>query len=65
MPPEREEAIGFKESEEVEWREYLHDFRATVYPMFQREGFTYVEAIMFWRQEMLLSQITELKDKLI
>lgn len=60
--PEREEAIGFEESEEIDWRQYLTDFKSTVWPMFAKEGFTFPEALMFWRQEILLTRITQVRD---
>lgn len=63
-PPEREEAIGFTEVEEIDWRQYFADFRSTVWPMFEAEGFTFVEAINFWRHEIMIFHLIEIKQKL-
>lgn len=63
-PPERDEAIGFTEDEEISWREYFTDFRQTVWPMFEAEGFTFFEAIMFWRHEIMLGHIMLIKERL-
>lgn len=60
MPEERKETVGFTESEEIEWRQYFLDFRETVWPMFQAEGFTFVQAMMFWRQEIVISKLQEI-----
>lgn len=59
-PPEREETIGFAEGEEIDWRQYFVDFRTMVWPMFEAEGFTFVEAINFWRQEIMLTYIKQM-----
>lgn len=59
-PPEREENVGFTEEEEISWRQYFTDFKTTVWPMLAAQGFTFPEALTFWRHEILLCQITEL-----
>lgn len=64
LPPEREENVGFTEEEEISWRQYFLDFRELVWPMFEAQGFTYVEALMFWRQEMVLSQLVDIRESL-
>lgn len=56
-PPEREETIGFTEEEEISWHEYFLDFREKVWPMFEAQGFTFVEAITFWRNEIHLYEL--------
>ena len=63
-PPEREENVGFIESEEITWREYFVDFRTTVWPMLEAEGFTFVEAMMFWRQEMCLAALRTIQERI-
>lgn len=62
--PEREESVGFSEDEEIDWRQYLHDFKKTVWPMFAGYGFTFPEALSLWRHEILLTRITEVRDLL-
>ena len=64
LPPEREENVGFTEAEQISWEQYFVDFRELIWPMFDRQGFTYQQALMFWRQEMLLSNIIELREEL-
>lgn len=61
---EREEEIGFTEEEEQSWRRYFLDFREMIWPMLEKEGFTYVQALMFWRQEVLTGQIAQLREEL-
>lgn len=63
-PPEREETVGFPEDEEISWRQYFVDWRATVWPMFEAQGFTFVEAITFWRQEILLGYVQKIAETL-
>lgn len=59
-PPERGENVGFTEEEEISWRQYFVDFRELIWPMLQAEGFTYVEALMFWRQEVMIAYLIQL-----
>lgn len=63
-PPDREEHVGFTEEEEISWRRYFIDFRELVWPMFEKEGFTYVEAMMFWRQEIVQARLCSIIDLL-
>lgn len=63
-PPERDEQVGFTEEEEISWRQYFVDFRKLVWPLFEAEGFTYVEALMFWRQEIMLGHVIKLVEHL-
>lgn len=63
-PGEREESVGFEESEEVDWRQYFNDFRQLIWPMFEAEGFTFPQAITMWRQEILVSEIRRLREAL-
>lgn len=64
MPGEREENIGFTEAEEISWRQYFVDFNTTVWPMLAAQGFTKPQALVFWRQEILLGNIIQLKELL-
>ena len=59
---EREEVIGFRESEEIEWRQYLADFRARIWPMYKEYGFTFPEAFHTWRQEMMITKLEYLLE---
>ena len=61
--PEREENVCFTEEEEISWRQFFCDFKTTVWPMLAKEGFTYTEALMFWRQEALIGHIIGLREE--
>ena len=63
-PSEREESVGFSEVEEISWHEYFVDFRETVWPMLEKQGFTFPEALMFWRQELLLANLIWIRERL-
>ena len=54
---DREEAVNFPEDEEIEWREYLTDFRARIWPMFEEQGFSFPQAFSAWRNEMLIAKM--------
>lgn len=62
--PERDEQIGFTEDEEISWHQYFLDFKTTIWPVLAKQGFTYTEAVMFWRQEVLIGQIIMLREEL-
>lgn len=61
---DREEAINFPEDEEIAWREYLIDFRARIWPMFEEQGFTFPQAFASWRQEMIISKLDRILNTL-
>jgi hypothetical protein len=54
---EDEDLIEFSEESERSWRQYMSEFRDKVYPMFERYGFTYAEAMITWRLERIITSI--------
>jgi len=61
---ERDEQVGFTEEEEVSWIQYFADFKTTVWPLLAAQGFTFPQALMFWRQEVLTGHIIQLRETL-
>lgn len=49
----RDDEIVFPEDSERQWRAYLQDFRATAWPMFEENGFTFPQAFMVWQLQKM------------
>lgn len=54
---ERDELVLFDEETEISWLQYFEDFKRTAWPMLAAQGFTFPQALLFWRQEQVLSQL--------
>jgi hypothetical protein len=63
-PPDREEQVGFTEEEEISWHQYFLDFRELVWPMLEKQGFTYTQALMFWRGEVMIGYLVNIQNLL-
>jgi hypothetical protein len=63
-PPERDENVTFDEESEISWRQWFTDFRELVWPMLEKEGFTFPEAVLFWRQEIVSANLVRIREVL-
>ena len=61
---EREEQVGFTEEEEISWHQYFLDFETTVWPMLKEQGFTWVQALLFWRGEVMIGHLIQLRESI-
>lgn len=59
-----EDLLEFSENAERNWRQYLTEFRDSVYPVFAPHGFTLPEAFLAWMMNKLNNNIGTLADSM-
>jgi len=63
MFEEEDELIDFDEADERDWRQYIREFKEKVFPMLEPHGFTLPQAIMWWRQEQVVSRLKAIEEQ--
>ena len=59
-----DDRLQIDEETEINWRQYIADFREQVWPVFQGQGFTFADAFHVWMANRLHNAITDLLDAL-
>lgn len=54
-----------RESDEVEWREYVTQFADEVWPIFSARGVAFGEAFMIWQLQRMYNRVSAIEDILL
>jgi hypothetical protein len=59
-----DEPIVWAEQTEIELGNFLREFDATGWPVFQRHGYTKDTAVLYWRLSQALGELAEIESLL-
>lgn len=61
-PSEDQDRLSFSERAEINWTQYLKDFREQVFPVFELQGISFESAFMCWVLNKVNNTLCEVAD---
>jgi len=57
-----QESFLDNEQDEVDWADYITQFKDEVFPLFKHQGFTLSEALIVWKLNEIGQRLSKLQD---
>jgi hypothetical protein len=62
MIEDREDSFSLTEKQEEAWRQYMHDFKRDIFPMYSEFGICMGEALIIWKLNEVRNEVLSLHD---